>query len=660
MLVMWNFVVYHFNRLYRRFPVKKFVIFAVCILLGYKIVTKSYHRYTHNVWVEERKTLIERYEADKSNFVNQDAACAIPRLNPFSKEVIHMMHKTWEKCSLVEYGQIEDGVFVVDGKKNPFILTVYIQYIRRAPKRGEISNDFAVSYSEKIFLKKENGKFSLTLTEDHIRVGMVIDKTRNQLHVEFQSHVTKTPGRLNHLKKLKEMASGLKMNVAIQMFDSQSNANIRRQAVRTIQYLEQDEHSFIFNANSIVGDGTTAQVSAMLTGIAEEDQYETRRGFPNTRTVDDFTWIFEDFSNAGYATVYTEEDTRYGTFNYRLNGFKEPPTLWYPKPTWLSWDAIYLRHSLCSAEKNMAYLKYFDQMFDGVGKFAFALTAYLTHDSLDAMQSIDQSIVELIQYYKNEGNTMFVLFGDHGSRTGGVRDSLQGKLEERLPFLSITMPKWFRKKHPDFYKAMGENTNVLTSYFDVYATYRHILSYPVLPTDVFGQSLFTKLPLNRTCGDVGVKEHWCACLDYKDISVNDPSVKLVAGEVVKYMNSLLVGLNNERKTCAQMSLDKIIHAGVRKPKEVVQKFKNTKRNEKCDSCAIDLDQSMETDQVSIRSFEIVLTVQPSGGKFEVNAKLGLDNVVTVDPQISRINMYGDQPKCIATIYPHLRPFCYCV
>lgn len=63
------------------------------------------------------------------------------------------------------------------------------------------------------------------------------------------------------------MASGLKMNVAIQMFDSQSNANIRRQAVRTIQYLEQDEHSFIFNANSIVGDGTTAQVSAMLTGI---------------------------------------------------------------------------------------------------------------------------------------------------------------------------------------------------------------------------------------------------------------------------------------------------------------------------------------------------------------------------------------------------------
>jgi len=56
------------------------------------------------------------------------------------------------------------------------------------------------------------------------------------------------------------------MNVAIQLLDSQSKANFERQAINTMKFVEQDVDTIVFQSNSILGDGTTAQVSAMLTG----------------------------------------------------------------------------------------------------------------------------------------------------------------------------------------------------------------------------------------------------------------------------------------------------------------------------------------------------------------------------------------------------------
>ena len=50
---------------------------------------------------------------------------------------------------------------------------------------------------------------------------------------------------------------------------------------------------------TIVGDGTTAQLCAMLTGIAEEEQPEARRSEPNATTVDNWRWIFRVLRKQG-------------------------------------------------------------------------------------------------------------------------------------------------------------------------------------------------------------------------------------------------------------------------------------------------------------------------------------------------------------------------
>lgn len=63
------------------------------------------------------------------------------------------------------------------------------------------------------------------------------------------------------------------MNIALLMFDSQSRANFQRQTVKTMTFLENDEDTVIMKGHSISGDGTTAQLSAMLTGNVNECMY---------------------------------------------------------------------------------------------------------------------------------------------------------------------------------------------------------------------------------------------------------------------------------------------------------------------------------------------------------------------------------------------------
>lgn len=61
-------------------------------------------------------------------------------------------------------------------------------------------------------------------------------------------------------------------------------------------------------------------------------------------------------------------------------------------------------------------------------------------------------------------------------RFAEVRNTLQGKLEERLPFFSFIFPDWFKRKFSKEYHNFQTNTKRLTTPFDVHATLADILS----------------------------------------------------------------------------------------------------------------------------------------------------------------------------------------
>jgi len=406
----------------------------------------------------------------------------------------------------------------------------------------------------------------------------------------------------------------------------------------------------------------------MLTGIAEEDQPEARRSKPNAKVIDDWRWIFRDYREHGYVTMYSEDSPPLASFNYRLKGFKNPPTDHYGRYFWMEGQ----RHqagSHCSGNDAMHRLtfKYFLSLFRTYKdhyKFAFINFSDLTHDNINAVQLADEDLLELLKTMDKEGyldETILFIFGDHGLRFGKMRKTLQGKLEERLPHMSITFPTWFPQKHPQLYEAVKFNSHLLTTPFDIYATFKHVLSYPLPPKEInVGQSLFFPIdPKKRTCASTGVEDHWCPCMNFETVSIKEKIIKLIANFIVGHINKLIEKEGDKVKTlCHHLTLKEIKTAQREMPNDKVQKFKQSSQDNRCDSCGVILGEKDRNTLVDETLYQIQLVTSPNNGFYEASVRIA-HGVPKIKGDISRIDAYGNQPDCIAQTYVHLRKFCYC-
>ena len=438
------------------------------------------------------------------------------------------------------------------------------------------------------------------------------------------------------------------LNIAVVLFDSQSHSNAKRQFQSTYPYLLKDPNTFLFDGQSIVGDGTSPQLFAMLANLTEQDA-EYARTLPGQKgTVDQRRFIFEDFKDAGYVTGFSEDDYMLGGFNWRYRGFKNPPTHKYMRPFWTkAYRTLIRTKNTCPHQYSLRYLRRFMEAFKDERKFIFLNNSPLGHFQNTLIGLADKDVREMYKYLEQKGfleNTVVIFFGDHGNRAGPYRQTWIGRLELRLPFLSITLPSWFKSLYPDFYENMLANTKVLTTYFDLYATLRHLMDLTSKSTEHgFGRSLFTKIePWKRSCESAGVPDHYCPCLSYESQNITDTVVKSIAQKLVEFMNNQLLSVTEVANNCTHLTLKNIVKAGMRN----LPKLR--------DSAA--------------RSFvyEHVIEVSPSGGLFEATSTVTMatDNKAifsfrTERSSISRINMYRNQPDCIARTYPHFRDYCYC-
>ena len=95
------------------------------------------------------------------------------------------------------------------------------------------------------------------------------------------------------LKRNAKKQPGIPLNILIIGIDSLSHSNARRKLPNVYKYLKNELSSMVFNGHSIVGDGTTEQLTAMLTGLGELEQYESRRHHKNPKPVDGWAWIYK-------------------------------------------------------------------------------------------------------------------------------------------------------------------------------------------------------------------------------------------------------------------------------------------------------------------------------------------------------------------------------
>ena len=315
----------------------------------------------------------------------------------------------------------------------------------------------------------------------------------------------------------------------------------------------------------------------------------------------------------------------------------------------------------------LKYLRSFITAYPNTPKFGFTFLGSLCHQSFNMVSAGAKDVYEFLKSLKDDNllnNTMLVVLGDHGARFDEIRTTLQGKLEERLPFLSFTFPEWFGKKFPSFAKNLRDNTERIISPLDVHATFMHLLRFPEeslnsaspgLPRRPRGSSLFEPLPKTRECKDTGIPLHFCPCIVLKPIPTTHSHVQIGTHLSVAYMNEMLSKDASVKKMCHRLELDEIISAVQGMPNKNVQLFKGIK-----DGIGLGVGEPLFHDELEQPecTYEIQFRVQPSMGLFEATVKI-INGKFVVNGDISRVNRYGTQSECIVKTHPLLRKFCLC-
>ncbi|CAF3375943.1 unnamed protein product [Rotaria socialis] len=463
-------------------------------------------------------------------------------------------------------------------------------------------------------------------------------------------------------------------NVLMFGFDSVSRMTFMRFLPKTFSYFIKELGGVILKGYNIVGDGTPAALLPILTGQTEQELPEARRGHEGAETVDRFPWIWKKFKDNGYITQWAEDLQAVGTFQMRLKGFNEPPVDHYGRPFYLVAESMrtskpYCFGSITRFQAMLNWIRDLFQMYPGQPKFSFVFHAQYSHDSNNALPYADDELVEFLKLMNERGyfdNTMFILMTDHGARFSSLRNTYQGKLEERLPFVSMRMPKQFQEKYPHLMHNLRLNSHRLTTPFDLHETFQHLFEFH--SPDAYqsktnrSYSLFQLIPENRTCLQADVEQHWCSCLDWNNISIHEPIIKEFGQQAIKFLNYFLSDAKNQ---CAKLNLHRIHRANQLKTNEDLLKFIDSSDKDgrvprfRNNSLANSLFKNLTLNQT--KYYQIQFETIPGHALFELTAEYNplSDKFLIRKKRLSRMNKYGKTSACIAHKRPEFREICYC-
>jgi phosphoglycerol transferase MdoB-like AlkP superfamily enzyme len=119
-------------------------------------------------------------------------------------------------------------------------------------------------------------------------------------------------------------------------------------------------------------------------------------------------------------------------------------------------------------------------------KWFFGFQSEFSHDDHNRIGIVDDELVSFLSWLRDSGHlnqTMLVVMSDHGHRFAAIRETHQGKLEERMPFFYFRLPPWVETKYPNAVRNFRENAELLTTPFDVHETMEDILRWNSIDFD---------------------------------------------------------------------------------------------------------------------------------------------------------------------------------
>ena len=429
--------------------------------------------------------------------------------------------------------------------------------------------------------------------------------------------------------------------------DSISRLNMIRQMPKTRSYLLKELSAIELQGYNKIADNTMPNMVAFLSGYFSAEVLDEKS--KKKPVSDGIPLVWKRFAAKGYRTMFAEDAPGMAMFNYLRPGFNQPPVDYYQRPFSLAlnkdrsiWSNSYCAGTLTESDIVLEFTKRFAKKFDSRRYFALVFLSRITHDSMNEASGIDNMYETFLTGLYNEGllnNTILLFFSDHGIRFGSFRVTYMGRMEERLPMFYVVLPPSFRETYPDAVANLNTNIHRLTTPFDVHETLIDVLNLTTNIRATYrpqrGLSLFSKIPVSRTCFNASILPQWCTCHAEKRLETNDSLITKAAMFVINEINTSLDKQYKEQ--CATLKLDKILDARQQVPDA---RLKAT-RSEKV------------THQLTFRT-------KPGGAILEATTSCSLRPPgahFLLLGEVSRLNEYGKSSACISDA--GLRRYCHC-
>lgn len=268
------------------------------------------------------------------------------------------------------------------------------------------------------------------------------NSNQSQLYVDFHSFFPK------HFEETKAKPSDKprKYNVMILGVDSVSKLNFHRMLSNTSRTVLEELDAIELHGYNKVGDNTYPNLIPMLTGLSSDELNGACLSSNASIYFDNCHFIWDDFKNKGYGTLFSEDAAALSLFNYFKNGFEKQPVDYYFRTMihQMEKDIAYNKlgnYKLCLGSQRPvdALFKYIRKFLKSMTEqlfFSFFWTSSMTHDFINYPLLIDNDMSMLLQQMKSQhylDNTILFMLSDHGIRFGSFRQTtFQGMVEERL------------------------------------------------------------------------------------------------------------------------------------------------------------------------------------------------------------------------------------
>lgn len=609
-------------------------------------------------------------------FINEnvDKKCIIPDVDPFDPTI---MKYVWSpdpiRCDpspdiviVNDYGFVEFNKSTFPFFGDTAYRCSYTALIR--PKE----DDESVSVGNEIFFSPP-----FRVPTDFFRLRCYTENGGKKIFDTLQESVFVTEEDLI----VKDAEQSTKYSVFMFGIDSTSRLSAIRKLPKTYEYITKELSAFVFKGYMKVADNTFPNLVPTLTG-----KRPWTNDLPNPEggkyDVNPFPFIWKNFSHKNYATFFAEDYPILATFNTEGKGFTNPPTDHYMRPWMLGlkkldfasevlksvllpfeYSNINLKStsSLCYGNKPIFkhlinYYKRFVNMYKSKLRFGFSWLVQICHEFINYLELGDDDFFQFFKYLNDNGHlehSFLIFFSDHGSRIDDIRNTFVGRIEERMPLLSIIPPKSFLSRFPTLAKNLKDNTEKLTSNFDLHQTLIDILTEDFEHSSALkysrndrGVSLFQPISDARSCSDASIPEHFCACYGSTKLPPEDPTSVKAARFAVSHLNNLLGKYTN---ICAHLSLHKIHEAhiislglsarGEEESRWTLKKF------------------FTEPEQEKNKRFLVIFETIPGHAMFEATVNYNTDIGMEIMDDISRTNKYGNTSICVPE--KPLHRYCYC-